>query len=243
MLGLFDKLDGFDSFEEKQKMMAFFEGMTLNTYIISYLGKFNLGENAVYIDDNVTVLAAGKILVFLARVEIYILLWFICPVGNVRRIYRFFLKQRNRGFEGFGLGVNLVLCGLGHQFCGFIRFAERGPAFFGIIVFRFLGGLVKRCVESVCRERRSFSEHTYYSEIVNVKSRRSGFAVFYECPDLHTLNAAQVSCAAPRFKRYTYKAFGACGNYNRDKTVLMFVVAFICIIYSRAAPRNLRVLP
>lgn len=51
MLGLFDKLDGFDSYEEKQKMMSFFEGMTLNTYIISYLGKFNLGENAVYIDD------------------------------------------------------------------------------------------------------------------------------------------------------------------------------------------------
>jgi len=51
MLGLFDKLDSFNSYEEKQKMMAFFEGMTLNTYIISYLGQFKLGENAQYIDE------------------------------------------------------------------------------------------------------------------------------------------------------------------------------------------------
>lgn len=32
-------------------MMAFFEGMTLNTYIISYLGQFKLGDNAVHIDE------------------------------------------------------------------------------------------------------------------------------------------------------------------------------------------------
>lgn len=51
MLELFDKLDGLDSYEEKQKRMAFFEGMTLDTYIISYLGKFKLGENAVYISE------------------------------------------------------------------------------------------------------------------------------------------------------------------------------------------------
>lgn len=51
MLGLFDKLDGFHSYGEKQKMMAFFEGMTLNTYIISYLGQFKLGDNAVHIDE------------------------------------------------------------------------------------------------------------------------------------------------------------------------------------------------
>lgn len=51
MLGLFNKLDSLDSYEEKQKIMAFFEGMTLNTYIISYLGKLNLGDNAQYIDD------------------------------------------------------------------------------------------------------------------------------------------------------------------------------------------------
>lgn len=51
MLGLFDKLDSLPSYEEKQKIMSFYEGMTLNTYIISYLGSFHLGENAQYIDD------------------------------------------------------------------------------------------------------------------------------------------------------------------------------------------------
>ncbi len=51
MAGLSDKLDSFDSYEEKQKMMAFFEGMTLDTYIVSYLGIFKLGENAKHIDS------------------------------------------------------------------------------------------------------------------------------------------------------------------------------------------------
>lgn len=51
MLGLYNKLDGLESYEEKQKIMAFYEGMTLNTYIVSYLGKFRLGENARYIDE------------------------------------------------------------------------------------------------------------------------------------------------------------------------------------------------
>lgn len=51
MIGLFNKLDTLDSYEEKQKIMSFFEGMTLNTYIISYLGQFVLGDNAQYIDD------------------------------------------------------------------------------------------------------------------------------------------------------------------------------------------------
>lgn len=51
MLGLFNRLDSLNSYEEKQKIMTFFEGMTLNTYIISYLGKFNLGENAMHIED------------------------------------------------------------------------------------------------------------------------------------------------------------------------------------------------
>ncbi|MGM9681856.1 MAG: hypothetical protein ACI3XR_10185 [Eubacteriales bacterium] len=50
MLGLFDRLDSLESYAEKQTIMAFFEGMTLNTYIISYLGRFNLGENAQYIN-------------------------------------------------------------------------------------------------------------------------------------------------------------------------------------------------
>ena len=51
MMGLFDKLDSLDSFEEKQKIMTFFEGMLLNTYVISYLGQFRLGESAEYIED------------------------------------------------------------------------------------------------------------------------------------------------------------------------------------------------
>lgn len=51
MLQLFDKLDSLDSFEEKQKIMTFFEGMLLNTYIISYLGQFILSENEKYLDS------------------------------------------------------------------------------------------------------------------------------------------------------------------------------------------------
>ena len=51
MIGLSNKLDTLDSYEEKKKIMTFFEGMTLNTYIISYLGAFRLGENARYISE------------------------------------------------------------------------------------------------------------------------------------------------------------------------------------------------
>ena len=51
MIGLSDRLDSLESYEEKQKIMGFFEGMMLNTYIISYLGKFKLGENAQYVED------------------------------------------------------------------------------------------------------------------------------------------------------------------------------------------------
>ncbi len=51
MIGLSNKLDTLDSYEEKQKIMTFFEGMTLNTYIISYLDAFRLGENARYISE------------------------------------------------------------------------------------------------------------------------------------------------------------------------------------------------
>lgn len=37
MLGLFDKLDSLENYEEKQKVMSFFGSMTLDTYIVSYL--------------------------------------------------------------------------------------------------------------------------------------------------------------------------------------------------------------
>lgn len=50
MLGLFDKLDSLQSYEEKQSIMSFFEGMLLNTYVISYLGQFILGANERYIE-------------------------------------------------------------------------------------------------------------------------------------------------------------------------------------------------
>ena len=49
MMGLFDRLDALDSYEEKQKIMAFFEDMALPTYVVSYLGQFVLGENAAHI--------------------------------------------------------------------------------------------------------------------------------------------------------------------------------------------------
>ena len=51
MMGLFNKLDSLCGFEEKQKIMAFFEGMLLNTYVISYLGQFKLGDNARHIES------------------------------------------------------------------------------------------------------------------------------------------------------------------------------------------------
>lgn len=51
MLGLFDKLDSLSGFEEKQKIMAYFDSFLLNTYVISYLGQFKLGENAKYIEE------------------------------------------------------------------------------------------------------------------------------------------------------------------------------------------------
>lgn len=51
MLGLFNKLDTLDSYEEKQKIMTYFEGMLLNTYVISYLGQFRLGDNAEFVKE------------------------------------------------------------------------------------------------------------------------------------------------------------------------------------------------
>lgn len=51
MLGLFNKLDSLPSFEEKQKIMAYFDSFLLNTYVISYLGQFRLGQNAKYVKE------------------------------------------------------------------------------------------------------------------------------------------------------------------------------------------------
>ncbi|MBQ8288405.1 MAG: hypothetical protein IJX76_06505 [Clostridia bacterium] len=49
-LGMFDKLDALPDYQSKQGMMGFFNGMLLNTYFISYLGKMVVNENARYID-------------------------------------------------------------------------------------------------------------------------------------------------------------------------------------------------
>lgn len=51
MLALYEKLDSLPSYEAKQKIMSFFEGMTLNTYIISYLGQMVLGGNETYVES------------------------------------------------------------------------------------------------------------------------------------------------------------------------------------------------
>ena len=49
-LGMFDKLDTLPDYEAKQQMMDFFNGMLINTYVISYLGNIVLNENARYVE-------------------------------------------------------------------------------------------------------------------------------------------------------------------------------------------------
>ena len=51
MLGLFNKLDSLPTFEEKQKIMSYFDSFLLNTYVVSYLGQFKFGENARHIKE------------------------------------------------------------------------------------------------------------------------------------------------------------------------------------------------
>ena len=45
-IGLFDRLDERGSYEAKREMMGFFEGMGLNTYVVSFLARFNFGGGA-----------------------------------------------------------------------------------------------------------------------------------------------------------------------------------------------------
>lgn len=45
-----DKLDQLKTLEEKKKMMSFYDTMTINSYVISYLGTFDLGECNRFID-------------------------------------------------------------------------------------------------------------------------------------------------------------------------------------------------
>lgn len=48
--GMNDKLDQLKTLEEKKKMMSFYDIMTINSYVISYLGIFDLGECNRFID-------------------------------------------------------------------------------------------------------------------------------------------------------------------------------------------------
>ncbi len=51
IIGLFKKLDELKGYEEKKRIMDFFETMRLDTYIISYLGTFILDGYEQYIDS------------------------------------------------------------------------------------------------------------------------------------------------------------------------------------------------
>jgi hypothetical protein len=51
MIGLFNKLDELTSYEKKKSVMSFFEDTLLNTYIISYMGQFNLGYNEEFVES------------------------------------------------------------------------------------------------------------------------------------------------------------------------------------------------
>lgn len=51
MIGLFDKLDTLHSYEKKREVMGFFENMSLDSYIVSYLGQFNIKGNEKYVDE------------------------------------------------------------------------------------------------------------------------------------------------------------------------------------------------
>lgn len=48
---LLDVLKIFHSFKGKQKILKFLENLKLDTYLISYVGQFNLGSNEQYIDS------------------------------------------------------------------------------------------------------------------------------------------------------------------------------------------------
>lgn len=49
--GLSDKLDQKEKLDQKQEMMAFFNDLCINTYVISYIGQMELGEWGKYVDS------------------------------------------------------------------------------------------------------------------------------------------------------------------------------------------------
>lgn len=50
-INLYDKLDEISSYEEKKQMMAFFNNLITNTFILSYVGQSELGDCEKYIDS------------------------------------------------------------------------------------------------------------------------------------------------------------------------------------------------
>lgn len=48
---LYNKLDGLKSLDEKRRMMAFFDGMVNDTYVLSYLGRLKLNDYSQYVDS------------------------------------------------------------------------------------------------------------------------------------------------------------------------------------------------
>lgn len=50
-VGLYNKLESVPSLEEKNKMMSFFDDLSINTYVISYLGQFNLDSCKDYLES------------------------------------------------------------------------------------------------------------------------------------------------------------------------------------------------
>lgn len=49
-IGMCDKLDELDTFSAKKHMLSFFNDLCIDTFILSYLGQFELGEHAAYVD-------------------------------------------------------------------------------------------------------------------------------------------------------------------------------------------------
>ena len=50
-IGLFNKLDELHTLDEKRELMSFFNGMIVNTYVVSYMGRLRLNDYAQYVDS------------------------------------------------------------------------------------------------------------------------------------------------------------------------------------------------
>lgn len=50
-MGLNIKLDQFDTYDDKKGVLSFFDDMLIDTFVLSYLGQFNLGDWHLYVDS------------------------------------------------------------------------------------------------------------------------------------------------------------------------------------------------